>query len=153
MLFQCWSTVFDAGPALKQHWVNASGSLGIMTLIWSLLLYLPLFRLQSTSPSSDSTLCIKQPYIMAAEFLHRQDSVGPQIIERDGVRMLQLITQLEGFRYSDLLVRPQEDKILVMDSSEKVLKSYPLPESVDPYTVEADISDEGVLTVLAPLKG
>nr|UQK61711.1 small heat shock protein [Flabelliderma ockeri] len=90
---------------------------------------------------------------MASEFIHRQDSVGPQVIERDGVRMLQLITQLEGFRYSDLLVRPQEDKILVMDSSEKVLKSYPLPESVDPYTVEADISDEGVLTVLAPLKG
>ena len=23
MLFQCWSTVFDAGPTLKQHWVNA----------------------------------------------------------------------------------------------------------------------------------
>ena len=21
-LFQCWHTVFDAGPALKQHWVN-----------------------------------------------------------------------------------------------------------------------------------
>ena len=24
MLFQCWPTVFDAGPTLKQHWVNAS---------------------------------------------------------------------------------------------------------------------------------
>ena len=23
MLFQCWPTVFDAGPTLKQHWVNA----------------------------------------------------------------------------------------------------------------------------------
>ena len=23
MLFQCWFTVFDAGPSLKQHWVNA----------------------------------------------------------------------------------------------------------------------------------
>ena len=22
MLFQCWSTVFDAGPTLKQHWIN-----------------------------------------------------------------------------------------------------------------------------------
>ena len=22
MLFQCWSTVFDAGPTLKQHLVN-----------------------------------------------------------------------------------------------------------------------------------
>ena len=24
MMFQSWPTVFDAGPALKQHWVNAS---------------------------------------------------------------------------------------------------------------------------------
>ena len=23
MFLQCWSTVFDAGPTLKQHWVNA----------------------------------------------------------------------------------------------------------------------------------
>ena len=22
MLFQCWATVFDAGPTLNQHWVN-----------------------------------------------------------------------------------------------------------------------------------
>ena len=28
MLFQCWPTVFDAGPAMKQHWVNASCLLG-----------------------------------------------------------------------------------------------------------------------------
>ena len=28
MLLQCWSTVFDAGPTLKQHWVNASCLLG-----------------------------------------------------------------------------------------------------------------------------
>ena len=27
MLFQCWASVVDAGPALQQHWVNA-GSLG-----------------------------------------------------------------------------------------------------------------------------
>ena len=28
MLFQCWSTVFDAGPTLKQHWVNVPRLLG-----------------------------------------------------------------------------------------------------------------------------
>ena len=28
MLFQRLSTVFDAGPRLKQHWVNASCLLG-----------------------------------------------------------------------------------------------------------------------------
>ena len=24
MLFQCWPTVFDVGPTLKQHWVDVS---------------------------------------------------------------------------------------------------------------------------------
>ena len=24
ILFYCWPTVYDVGPALKQHWVNAS---------------------------------------------------------------------------------------------------------------------------------
>ena len=24
MLFPCWANVVDVGPALKQHWVNAS---------------------------------------------------------------------------------------------------------------------------------
>ena len=28
MLFQYWPTVFDAGPTVKQHWVNASCLLG-----------------------------------------------------------------------------------------------------------------------------
>ena len=28
MLFQCWPTVFDAGPTLKQHWVKALCLLG-----------------------------------------------------------------------------------------------------------------------------
>ena len=28
MLFQCWPTVFDAVPTLKQHWVNAPCLLG-----------------------------------------------------------------------------------------------------------------------------
>ena len=28
MLFQCWPTVFDAGPTLKQHRVNVPSLLG-----------------------------------------------------------------------------------------------------------------------------
>ena len=28
MLFECWPTVSDVGPALKQHWVNVSCLLG-----------------------------------------------------------------------------------------------------------------------------
>ena len=29
MLFQCWPTICDAGPTLKQHWVNDACLLGI----------------------------------------------------------------------------------------------------------------------------
>ena len=28
MLFQCWASVEDGGPTLKQHWVNAPCLLG-----------------------------------------------------------------------------------------------------------------------------
>ena len=28
MLFKCWPTVFDIGPTLTQHWVNAPCLLG-----------------------------------------------------------------------------------------------------------------------------
>ena len=34
MMFQCWHTVFDAGPTLKQNWVNAPCLLGIYTAFW-----------------------------------------------------------------------------------------------------------------------
>ena len=33
MLFQCWPTVFDAGPTLKQLWVNVPCLLGFGRLI------------------------------------------------------------------------------------------------------------------------
>ena len=29
MLFQCWPTVFDVGPTIKQHWFNVSRLLGM----------------------------------------------------------------------------------------------------------------------------
>ena len=32
MLFQCWPSVFDAGPALKQYWVNVPCLLGFCAL-------------------------------------------------------------------------------------------------------------------------
>ena len=30
MLFHCWTTGFDAGPTLKQHWVKAECLLGML---------------------------------------------------------------------------------------------------------------------------
>ena len=32
-LFQCWHTVFDAGPTLEQHWVNAPCLLGDVVVL------------------------------------------------------------------------------------------------------------------------
>ena len=36
MLFRCWPTVFDAGPTLKQHWVNDLCLLGYYLLTFQL---------------------------------------------------------------------------------------------------------------------
>ena len=33
MLCQCWATVGDGGPTLKQHWVNASCLLGYTSFL------------------------------------------------------------------------------------------------------------------------
>ena len=33
MLFQCWANVFNAGPTLKQHWVDTSCLLGYSHLL------------------------------------------------------------------------------------------------------------------------
>ena len=35
MLFQCWPTVFDAGTALNQHWVNGPCLLGQYTRLYA----------------------------------------------------------------------------------------------------------------------
>ena len=35
VLFQCWPIVLDAGPTVKQHWVNDSSLLGISYLPFS----------------------------------------------------------------------------------------------------------------------
>ena len=34
MLFQCWPTVFDAAPTLKQDWVNTRRLVGIQLQLW-----------------------------------------------------------------------------------------------------------------------
>ena len=34
MLFQCWPSVEDDGPTLKQHWVNAPCLLGLLSYVF-----------------------------------------------------------------------------------------------------------------------
>lgn len=81
-----------------------------------------------------------------------QDDAVPEVVDVDGVKLVRLVTSLPGYDISEITVRPVEDKLVVMDKSEKILKSYPLPESVDPFTVEAELTKEGILTIEAPLK-
>ena len=76
----------------------------------------------------------------------------PEILEEDGVKFLRLVTSLPGYELADITVRPMEDKLVIMDKDQAVLKSCDLPESVDPFTVDASLSDDGVLTIKAPLK-
>ena len=50
MLFYCWFTVYDAGPALNQHWSNISCSLG------SFLMDLTFLHTQRSVPVPQGTV-------------------------------------------------------------------------------------------------
>nr|UQK61739.1 small heat shock protein [Polygordius sp. ID7] len=71
---------------------------------------------------------------------------------RDGTRLLQLKVALTGINQQDLAVRPV-DSTLVILRNEEVLQTVELPESVDPFTVEAKMTKDGFLTVEALLMG
>nr|UQK61742.1 small heat shock protein [Sipunculus nudus] len=75
-----------------------------------------------------------------------------EIIEQDGGRRMRLVTSLTGYTADDISVRPTDDKVLVLDGAGAVLCAFDAPESVDPYTVEAELSENGVLTIEAPLR-
>ena len=74
-----------------------------------------------------------------------------EIIEKDGQKVARLVVSFHGYGPDDITVRPVEDKLLVIDVEGSVMAEYCLPESVDPYNVEADMSEDGTLTVEAIL--
>ncbi|KAK2161354.1 hypothetical protein LSH36_118g04035, partial [Paralvinella palmiformis] len=75
----------------------------------------------------------------------------PEIYDRSGYRTLRITAELIGCDANDVVVRPAEDRLYLLDKDDVVLTSYRLPESVDPFTIEADVSDNGTLVIEAPL--
>lgn len=77
-----------------------------------------------------------------------------EVIEYGGYRLVRLVAPLgDYYRPDDIVVRPHDQTLLVIDSrNDLVLLSHDLPESVDPFTVEAELLNGGTLVVVAPLK-
>nr|UQK61728.1 small heat shock protein [Pareurythoe californica] len=76
----------------------------------------------------------------------------PIICEVDGQRVLRLVTHLSGYKSDDVIVKPVDSKLLILTKDDVTLKSYDLPESLDPFTVEAQLGEDGVLRVEAPVQ-
>ena len=79
--------------------------------------------------------------------------VHVEVIEHGGYRLVRLVAPLgDYYQPDDIIVRPHDQTLLVVDSRNGfVLLSQDLPESVDPFTVEAELMDGGTLVVVAPL--
>ncbi|GFS17958.1 major egg antigen [Elysia marginata] len=87
---------------------------------------------------------------------------NPIITEADGSRKLRLQVDIGEFRPEDVVVKTMDRKLIVHAEHEEKTsgrtlhkefnKEYDLPESVDPATIQAYISDDRNLTIEAPLK-
>ncbi|KAK2187323.1 hypothetical protein NP493_169g01039 [Ridgeia piscesae] len=77
-----------------------------------------------------------------------------EVIEYGGYRLVRLVAPLgDYYQPDDIVVRPHDQTLLVVDSrNDLVLLSRDLPESVDPFTVQAELLSGGTLVVVAPLK-
>ena len=79
-------------------------------------------------------------------------SADPMLVikEKNGAKFLQVDVPLAGFRFDDVTVRPDGCRLLVLAKSGDVVRTVCLPESVDPYTIEAEMTD-GILSIEAPM--
>ena len=75
--------------------------------------------------------------------------------KEDGSRHLRVMAPLHGYQPQDITVRPDGNTLLLFKMSQsgqdELLQTINLPESVDPYTVEARVNHFGQLIVEAPL--
>lgn len=77
---------------------------------------------------------------------------GPEVIMKGEERIFRLVTPMEGYHPGDVTVRPTENSLLILSTkSEEVIKSFALEESLDPFAIEAHMSEDSILTVEAPL--
>jgi HSP20 family molecular chaperone IbpA len=89
---------------------------------------------------------------MAPQTTDRQKESTPILMEKDGAKVVCLEVPLAGYKSDDVIVRPDDKRMLILlktDSS--LIRAFDFPESVDPFTVEAQMLD-GVLRVEAPIK-
>lgn len=87
---------------------------------------------------------------------------SPIITDPDGTRKLKLDVDVGEFSPDEVIVRTIDKKVIVTASHEEMKggrkmtrsfnKEYELPDSVDPVTVNAYMSDTGTLTIEAPMK-
>ena len=93
-------------------------------------------------------------------FIEQSKDAGLTVAEENGRRMLTVVTDIGDFVKEEVQVRPVNDKLVIHARRDvkqdgdtgfrEFNKEYRLPESVDPFTVEAVIR-EGQLIVRAPL--
>ena len=98
-------------------------------------------------------LTFRITYIMAPQTgSSLSEGNGVSIFEEDGSKFVRLVVKFVGYGIKDLIVRPVEDKLLILEKPNAILGTYDLPESVDPFTVDADMTSDGLLTVTAAMK-
>ncbi|BFZ15718.1 hypothetical protein BsWGS_18757 [Bradybaena similaris] len=107
-----------------------------------------IFPIKSSTPSKslDMTTQVKNPIIT----------------EADGSRKLRLEVDIGEFKPEDVVVKTMDRKLIVHAEHEEKTsgrtlhkefnKEYDLPESVDPATIQAYLTDDKKLTIEAPLK-
>ena len=86
-------------------------------------------------------------------------SVVPEVVTgEDGCRVLRVVVSLPTITSPrQIAVRPHDDRLLIFRVGEahilqhELLHSVQLPESLDPFTVEANVNAQGQLVVQAPL--
>nr|UQK61707.1 small heat shock protein [Eunice torquata] len=77
---------------------------------------------------------------------------APVVMEKDGAKVMRLEVPLNGLSCDDVMVRPDDKRLLILHKADAALiRAFDLPESVDPFTIEAELLD-GVLFVEAPVK-
>ena len=81
----------------------------------------------------------------------QQSSLGYRIVENEESRVAQVTMGMKGFQREDISIRPQEDMLLIQNREGVTLRTFKLPESVDPFAVEAELKD-GQLVIEVPLK-
>ena len=78
-----------------------------------------------------------------------------EIVERESGKCLRLTARLSGVKARDLLVRPVGDKLMILKTSTglpgHVIDTLQLPENVDPFTVVAEMTEDGCLVVEAAM--